>query len=323
PTGGGMRNTFGATSFGREDLPLPTWQEEYALDEFDTQLNDFISVGADFRTLLFYQDSPVSPRLSFFQMQSDLYVSARILKRTSIYLNKGLGNRFEAFGIAGILPLNGYVKVGWFAPAYGLRMDDHNIFVREKTLFGFGGGQDAGIEFGLSPGPVTLTAGISNGSIGDRDDNKRKALLGRAETRFRFAPVNVHLGGSYYNNPGPNSTLTLYGAFVMVTVGNSLTLMGEVDQRREYSPATGLTTSGLITFLEANYLLMPGIDLKVGYDFFDPDIDFKTGSQSRIYFGVEVFPLPGIEVRPLYVIRKEVPVDVRNDQLIVMLHLYL
>ena len=36
PTGGGMRNAFGAASYGREDLPIPTWQDEYGLDGFST-----------------------------------------------------------------------------------------------------------------------------------------------------------------------------------------------------------------------------------------------------------------------------------------------
>lgn len=321
PTGGGLRNAFGATSYGPEELPIPTWQEEFALEEFSTQLNDFISVGADFRTLFFSQDAGNTSRVSFFQMQSDLYMSARIAKRTFVYLNKGIGSRFEAFGLAGILPMNGYVKAGWFVPNSGLRMDDHNIVTRDKTLFPFGGGHDAGIEVAMSPGIFTLTASITNGTLADRDDNKLKAILGRAETRFGFAGMNFHVGGSYYNNAGSGGVTSILAAFGTMSIANNLTVLAEVDQKRVFSG--GVKTLSSIWFVEADYVVTQGIDLKAGVDFYDPDTRFTTGTQSRIFFGFELFPISGLELRPLYVINKEEPTDSKNNQILVLLHFFL
>src|SRR3972149_2588369 len=105
PSRAGMRNAFGAASYGREDLPIPTWQDEYSLDGFSTQLTPFVSIGADFRMLYFSQQTgPTTSRNSFFQMQSDLYVSLQLAKRTFLYLNRGNAGRFEAFGVAGVPP---------------------------------------------------------------------------------------------------------------------------------------------------------------------------------------------------------------------------
>lgn len=323
PTGGGQRNAFG-TSYGQEDLPIPTWREDFAIEEFSTQLNDVISIGANFRTLYFSQQtSPTTSRNSFFQMQSDLYVSARIAKKTLIYLNRGNGSRFEAFGLAGILPLDGYVKAGWYVPNFGIRTDDHNIFTREKSLFAFGGGHDAGVEFGISPGMFDITVGVSNGVNGDRDDNRFKAITARGEARIAVGDVHLRGGGSYYNNATTTGVRTLLGVHATASLGGNLTLLGEFIQRREFSAATRIKTYANILYVEADYLLMPGLDAKIGYEFFDPDTKYATGAESRIVIGFEFYPISGVELRPLYVLRKETPTDVKNDQMILMLHLYL
>lgn len=323
PTGGGLRNAFG-TSYGQEDLPIPTWREDFALEEFSTQLNENISVGANFRTLYFYQQtSPTTSRNSFFQMQSDLYLSARLAKKTVLYLNRGNGSRFEAFGIAGVLPMDGYIKAGWFVPNFGIRVDDHNIFTRDKTAFAFGGGQDAGVEVGFSPAFFDFTVGIMNGAMADRDDNSLKSLLARGEARLTLSGVHLRGGGSYYNNANPAGVRTYLGVHGIASVGGNLTVLGEFIQRRDFSNATRIKTYANILYVEANYLLMQGVDAKVGYEFFDPDTKYTTGTESRIVIGLELYPISGVELRPLYVLRKEQPTEISNDQFIVMMHLYL
>lgn len=321
PTGGGLRNAFGV-SYGQDELPIPTWRDQFALEEFSTQLSDIVSIGANFRTLYFSQQTgPSTSRSSFFQMQADLYVSARLAKKTFLYLNRGIGNRFEAFGVAGILPLDGYVKAGWFVPAFGLRTDDHNIFTRDRTLFAFGGGQDAGVEVGLSPGLFEFTAGVTNGATGDRDDNTFRAIMGRGEVRFKLGTVNLRGGGSYYNNPRPTSAVTLLSTHGTVSLKDNLTILAEYVQRRTL--ANNVKTFANIFYVEADYLLMQGLDLKVGYEHYDPDTRFTTGAESRIVLGLEVYPISGVEFRPLYVIRREEPTDAANNQFILMMHLYL
>jgi hypothetical protein len=324
PSGGGMRNTFGAASYGREDLPVPTWQDGYELDGFSTQLTPFVSIGADFRMLYFSQQTgPSTSRNSFFQMQSDLYLSLQLAKKTYIYLNRGNAGRFEAFGLAGVLPANGYIKAGWFVPNFGLRSDDHNIFTREKTLFAFNGGQDAGIEAGIFPGIFAFTASVTNGATADRDNNGFKALLGRGEVRTEFVGNKVRVGGTYYNNAHSAGVTTLQGIHGMATLGENLTVLGEFVKRREYVNAAGRKTLSSIFYFEADYVITQGVDLKAGYEFYDPDTRYATGTESRIVLGVEFFPLPGVELRPMYVLRNEKPTDSSNNQFLALLHLYL
>ena len=255
-------------------------------------------------------------------MQSDLYVNLQLAKKTFLYLNRGNAGRFEAFGVAGVLPENGYVKAGWFVPNFGLRSDDHNIFTREKTLFAFGGGQDAGIEVGVSPGMFTLTASVTNGATTDRDNNGFKALLGRGEVRTEIVGAKVRVGGSYYNNAHSTGVTTLQGAHGALSLGENLTVLGEFVKRREYSNATNRRVLSSILYFEADYVVTQGVDLKAGFEFYDPDTRYQTGTESRIVFGVEFFPLPGVEVRPMYVLRTEKPTDSSNDQFLAHLHFY-
>lgn len=324
PTGGGMRNAFGASDFGREDLPIPTWRDQFALDGFSTQLSKFIAIGADVRTLYFYQQTgPGTARNSFFQMQSDLYLSATISKKVLIYLNRGNAGRYEAFGLAEILPLKGYVKAGWFVPNFGLRVDDHTIFTREKTLFANGAGQDAGVEVGVSPGMFSFTMSVTNGAVTDRDDNGFKAVLARGDANMSVAGIHLRVGGSYYNNAHSAGVTTLLGVHGTASLGENLTLLGEFVKKREYVNTTLTKTLSSIAYVEADYVLTQGIDLKLGYEFFDPNTRYKTGTESRIVMGLEFFPLSGVELRPEYVIRTETPNDTPNDQFLMMLHLYL
>lgn len=88
PSGGGMRNPGGVT-YGREELPVPTWSEELGLEDFSTALTNFVSVGADVRTLFFYQQGSTEDQNALFQMQGDLYINLQLAKKVNVYFDKG------------------------------------------------------------------------------------------------------------------------------------------------------------------------------------------------------------------------------------------
>lgn len=343
PTGAGMRNVYGSTSYGREALPIKSWQEDYALDEFSTQLTDFISYGLDFRFLYFYQkkNNPDATRSSFFPMQMDVYFNMKVSKKVNVYVNPAFGSenvslpRYEVFGIANILPLDGYIKAGRFTPSYGLRIDDHNLYVREKTPFRNNQGQGAGIEVGLNPGPLFLMASAMNAS-GERDAGLPKAIIAKAEARFSFDKANVLLGGSSFNKiEAGDEKVNLLGGYGVISWDANLVWMGAFEYIRGNSG--DLATSGerlggysggdvkqyAMTF-EADYVVTQGIDLKLIYDFFDPNADLKTGTATRYSFGFEFFPVSGVEVRPLYRYTNDtVSPGRKTSDVQVLLHFYL
>jgi hypothetical protein len=336
PSGGGMRQEFGAR-YGRETLPVPTWSSELGLDDFTTKLTEFVSIGADFRTLYFTQQRPdtgppprsVTGSNAFWQMQGDIYMHFKLAKKVSIYLDKGLYSGFEIFGLLNILPANGHIKIGKFTPNYGLKLDDHRAYVRQYT--GFSAEVDpsrasfvlTGAEVGFSPGPLTVMGGVYNSVDGfGAGTGNNKAVLGRVEGMFTLTEdVHGGIGGNVFSKKiAGDITTTLLGGFGSFSFGD-LTLLGEADFIKVKNPASDVT--GLATFVELNYVLTPGVDLKLGYDFYDPDKDLKTGSLSKYSVGLEFFPLPGVEIRPVYRFVKDEPVDVKNNEYQLLLHFYL
>jgi hypothetical protein len=323
PSGGGMRSAGGVT-YGREELPVPTWSEEFALDEFSTQLTDFIGIGADARTLFFYQQDPTEDNNAFFQMQGDIYLNLRLAKKVNLYVDKGLYSGFEIFGQANVIPANGFIKAGKFVPNYGLKLDEHRAYIREYTGLSQETGSPyfTGAEVAISPGGATVTGGIYNSADGrGASTGSDKAFLGRAEGLYEVSDdVVVGVGGNILYKDvqgGKNVFVGGLGSFSYDT----FTLTGEVDMLRK--DESGAKTDGLVIYGEADYMVVQGLDLKVIYDFYDPDLDVKTGSFSRYSFGFEFFPIAGVEVRPLYRINQEDPTDSTNDEFHLLLHFYL
>lgn len=317
PSGGKMRQAFGVR-YGREELPVPTWSQEFEMEDVSNLIGNVLGIGADMRTLYYTQHG----NNAFFMMQGDLYVNLRLAKKISLFMDKGLNSSYELFGLLSILPANGYIKLGRFLPDYGTKLDDHTTFIRTYTGFSaeLGRPELTGAEAAVSPGPFTITGGIYNTTeaLAGSGSNK-KAFLGRVEGMFGLADhVNLSLGANYFGNgtlssavtsraasdvgvnvtaPGTAGENTLMGGFGSFSY-HDLTLFGEVDYMQTKS--SGVTTKGLITYLEADYPVVAGVDLKVAYDFYDPDKEVKSGSISRYSAGLEFFPISGVEVRPVY-----------------------
>jgi len=325
PTGGAMRQPNGV-QYGREQLPVPTWSKEYVLEDFSNVITNVLGVGADFRTLYFSRQVPgAAARSGFYQMQGDLYLNLRIAKKVNFFLKKGLRNGFEAYGLFNILPASGHVKVGKFLPNYGTRIDDHTAYIRQVTGMSPEQGrvERTGLEAAVSPGPFTLTGGIYNADEGDLPPtSSSKAFLGRLEGMFTLAPeLFLGLGGNVLTKKVAGVTSTFYGGMGSFSWGG-LTLFGEVDLVK-YKYPVGATISGLVTYIEADYVVTPGLDLKLAYDFHDFDLDYKTGTIARYSIGLEFFPLSGVELRPIYRIVKENPNSGNKNELDLLLHLYL
>jgi hypothetical protein len=324
PSGGGMRQAFGV-QYGRDELPVPTWSDEFGLDDFSTKLSEFVSVGADFRTLFFYQQQPVSSTNAFFQMQGDLYMNLRLAKKVNMYLDKGLYGGFEIFGLLNVLPANGYVKLGKFLPNYGLKIDDHRTFIRNYTGFSPEGRTSGGVpeltgaEVAVSPGPFTVTGGLYNAKdqIGAATQST-KAYLARADGIFKLSDdMNLGVGGNVFGTKMGGINTTIAGGLGSFSYHN-LTVLEEAD----WIVTEGASPDALVTLSEVDYMVTQGLDLKFMYEFYDQDIDLKTGATSRYTVGCEFFPIAGIEVRPLYRISNESLNEVKNNEFNLVVHFF-
>ncbi len=323
PTGGEMRQTFGV-QYGRDQLPVPEWSKDFEMEDFSNILTNVLGVGADFETLYFSRKQDGINTNGFFEMQGDIYLNFKLAKNITMFLNKGLYSGFEIFGLLHILPASGYVKIGKFLPAFGTRIDDHTTYIRTKTGFSpeFGRPERTGAEVAVSPGAFTLIGGIYNAQDGfGAAQGNEKAFLGRGEGMFKLAEdIHLGLGANIYSwkTLGGFST-SLIGGLGSFSYKN-YTVFGEVDQIKN-NGASGIT--GIVTYVEGDFMVIQGVDLKLAYDFYDPDKDVKSGAQSRYSVGVEFFPISGVEVRPLYRITKTEPVDTKFDEFDLIIHFYL
>jgi hypothetical protein len=339
PSGGMMRQAYGV-QYGREQLPVPAWSKDYSIDDFSNLLGNVLGIGADFQTLYFSQQSTTATTSAFWQMQGDLYLNLRVARKVNLFLSKGLYNGFTAFALLDVLPARGSIKVGKFTPAYGTNIDDHTTFIRTYTGFSpeLSRPELTGLEATLSPGPVTIMGGVYNSADGFGSAvGNSKAFLGRAEAMLGGDnSVHIGFGGNvYYNAIIPQSVLqridgvaavavagtpksTLYGGFGSVAI-SQLAIFGEADWMTIRSDLPD--TKSFVCYLEADYPVVTGVDVKVAYDFFDPDVNLKTGTITRYSVGVEFFPLPGVEVRPLYRTFRGANISQKNE-VDVLLHLY-
>jgi len=313
----------GGVTYGREELPVPTWSEDLALEEFSTELSKFVSVGADVRTLFYStQDPDVN---TFFQMQGDVYLNFRLAKKVNIYLDKGLYSGFEIFGLLNILPANGFIKAGKFTPDYGMKLDDHTTYIREFTGLSAQTGSPyfTGAEVGIAPGIFSVTGGVYNAIDGGNrpPSTSDKAYLGRGDVRFQLSDdIHLGVGANILYKEAADGKTKYYGGLGSFSWKN-VTLLGEVDLLE--SDLAGVRKTGVVGYGEADWMVIQGLDLKFIYDFYDQDKDLATGSVSRYSAGLEFFPLPGVEVRPLYRIPVEDPTDTKNNEFDLILHFYL
>jgi hypothetical protein len=326
-----MRQAFGE-QYGREQLPVPAWSKDFGIDDFSNLIGNALGVGADLRTLYFAQQGRSGAwNDAFFQMQGDLYLNFRVAKKISLFLNKGLYSGFEAFALLNVLPASGHIKVGKFIPNFGTKIDDHTAYIRTYTGFSpeLTRPELTGIEVAVAPGGLTITGGFFNATDGfGTGTGNRKAYLGRVEYMLSAgSDVHLSLGANVFGNGMPRPPLptaidamqTVAGAFGALSVGQ-LTLFGETDWIRSKGGGQP-EPRAFVAYAEADYPLVTGVDLKVAYDFYDPDTDLKTGTASRYSVGVEFFALPGVEVRPIYRVVDGSAASLKSE-FDMLLHLY-
>ncbi|MBI3873087.1 MAG: hypothetical protein HY304_08450 [candidate division Zixibacteria bacterium] len=305
PTGGGMRTSYLSQFIAPSELawkPLPAHDQSRFPKP---QINDQISVGTDLRLLYLGTNNTTTNAgkldNTFFQMQGDVYLAFQPDPQFLIYLDKGLYGGFETFAQARILSAHGYLKAGQFVPDLGWRWDDHTHFTREKLGLGFPGATDAGVEVGINPGPLVATAGVFNGASGGMFDADRyKAIVSRFLYRWRIRRLQAALGGSTRWNRTADLRERLWGIQGQASWG-PLSYTGDVYWQGLDSVAnSGPRNWSLVLTEEVVYRAHRGLELYIGYDFRDPDLDRATGAQYYVTFGSRLYPRHFLSIEPMY-----------------------
>jgi hypothetical protein len=346
PSGGGMRNRYGRYVYGPTQLPLGYPRQLGLSAPLDVDIGSTLAFGADARVAFIEQrprDPAATPMRTLFQMQADLYVAATPFDGLTLYYDRGAYGSFEATALyqfnikspatsgcqgsdceaedddhevdVSSPSFSGYVKVGRFMPAYGLRIPNHNVFTRQEIGFG-PRDKDVGAEVGFYLGPFLVQAAVVNGAGSEPmlDDNLSKGYVGRAEFLTRIGALRLMAGGSFYFNESGNK-LEVRGTTVDnrakqlragVHLGAALgrfAYLGEADVAKVDPGESNKSTakeSSFRSYQELAVLLVRGVDLTLNYEFREPNMDLKSGRAHRVAAGFEVHPVPYAEIKALY-----------------------
>lgn len=297
-TGGGNRSMYGAI-YAQTQLPMKPGTV------VSKAVTDFLQIGWDLRVEASGTFKESTPRTSVGLDVAQVYAAAELLdQRLVFYIDQTVGPERavarEAFGMVKRLPAAGYVKAGKFLLPYGLRLQDDNEYVRERTGFSYQT-PDQGVELGLEPGPLAIAVALTNGSAGAAENDDGKQVTSSAAVVFR----RFRLGASASLNDQTGTRREVVGGFGGVSVG-PVVLLGELDYVRD-KPATGDTTRQLVAYGEADWLVVRGLNAKVTYGWLDPDMDVPENERIRARFGLEFFPVPFLRFAGFYTLLDDIP----------------
>ncbi len=284
PAGGGPRTLYASQMIVPEELSFSRYEPE-AIAGIRPDLTPAVSVGLDLRNLLLYAEGGRGDQIS---MQAEAHVVVEADENLTAFLTLGDDGAQEYGGIAYVLPLDGYIKVGRFTPDYGWRWDDHFMASR-RYLLAPGGSSDPGYlrQAGIEVGAHTQTFEIT-GSLLDDIDPEKESYAGRLVLRHSPGSMNLALGTSYLRQEGSlqqPQRMRAWGAFGYASLGPA-TWVFEVDETGDG------VHEGLLISQELTWRLRQGLHLRGTYSFQDPDHHQETGARDRWGVGVDLLATP-------------------------------
>jgi hypothetical protein len=358
PTGAGIRNSYGS-KYSRDELFMKFLKKQNEESELNPQITKGLRIGADMR-MIFIDDQIAEgfPNFNtFFQMQGDLYVHAKMNRYLNLVIAPGLyipntygpnplPTKYEIYGMIGDLPAGLYLKAGRFIPNFGIKIPEHRSFNRQFNDFYTPYASDAGLEIGIAPSFFTLTAGLSNGSSIDKygtrnnsfDFDNQKQFTASGD--FRWVSKNGKftggLGGSFLTNPfkydpqnNINALRQIAAGFFSIGLFERIALLGEFDYNRLDIRDSLSTRSDFQTmFAELDIRVVKGLEVKFQFENYDPQLGIKDGplERRRYSFGLEFFPLTGLEIETIFrvvdepgkttdpVTGQETDIDIKNNE---------
>ena len=323
PTGRAMRHGYGSQFFAPTYLSYKPVSAE-ALERLKPELSESVTIGADLRTI-FMDESVHEDTLdtrggltgpyttntgTIAVMAASIYLSFEPSEKVELYYAQNLftTSRFEAFGVAKVLPLHGFVKVGKFQENYGWAFADHTAYVRTGLWSGYDGGTGivnppsppgygVGGQIGLRPKSFDVSASFTDNADfaypGPMDTQKRWFARVMAQQGIESMGLQFSAGGSWFHSPptsNPNppyqrniaTKQSAWGGFAgigwqgIVMEGYdkgfgflTTSLLFEYD-RKAWWPFTtpSPVTSGYST-TQLNVMVKPGLWLVGAYDWLD------------------------------------------------------
>jgi hypothetical protein len=297
PTGGGERTPFGDI-FAQSVLPAK--HLDTGADVWTGALNRFISIGGDLRyEFLAVQQPGIRTTNQFDLEQARVYLEASVIPdRLLVYVDEqvapgGAVNQ-EAWGMYWSADHTWYVKGGQMYLPFGLRLQDDTALINQVSGVDMSV-PDKGVEVGWEKGHWDAQLAVSNGtSDGATGGNgKQESLqLQYVETRWR-AGIAANFNGA--DAQGSRDAYGIFGGFRTGPIAWLAEL--DLDTNHALPPGPGGGQKELATLLEANYAVARGNNIKVTYEYRDPDREALDNRQRRWSFVYELTPIQFVQLR--------------------------
>lgn len=319
PSGGGKRTVYGNV-YGQTELPA----RKLDMGRIWTgEIGKYFALGGDIRGGFDELDVPGQPstseteleklvvyaQLSPFPKYLTLYVDARLRPDDPVvreqYARLTLpGGRWS-------------VRAGDFYLPYGLRLQDDGAFIRQVSGINFNT-PDTGWEIGFEQGQWSTQLAVTRGTAGgpEVDSGKQYSLrVARVKPGWR-------VGASFNLNDAKVGDRQMQNVFAGIKTG-PVAWLAEIGYIIDDGTPTGrrqLWTS----LVEANYGYRKGHNLKLTYEWFDPDDGVSEDEQTRISAVWEYTPFQFLQGRIGYRSYDGIPQNpVQNrEQLFAELHIY-
>ena len=290
PSGGGKRNVFG-TLYARNQISahavdLVEGRAPWTGDVFSR----WFAVGGDFRGGYESVETPGFPDESETEVsRTTVYAEFKMLPNLlSLYVDQKVApddsETREAYLL--LTPMQGKFtfKAGQMFVPFGLRIEDDNAFVRQVTGVNFLTPDD-GIEFGVELAKWSAQIAAIEGP--DGSDNQYSASAAYVQPKWR-------LGASV------NTSADAFGDRTMQSIFGGLKT-GPISWLAEWSLVTDESPFQerdlYATLLEGNWRVRKGHNLKVTYEFLEPNEDRDEDQQERYSLVWEYSPLQFMQSR--------------------------
>ncbi len=335
PTGGGKRTEYG-TLYGNSTLPAGRLENLFggaaklnagkgtAAPGWDGRITDYLAVGADLRTS--FQATEVrntAGQRAFSHERTSVYFDVRVIPNLlSLYVDTrvGPGNAFnrESYLLLRSKQQAVYLKAGRFFLPYGLRLEDDSAFIRQVSGINFNSSDD-GIEGGWTQGPWSVQLALTNGASGGAETNTGKQVSLLTNLVYSGWRVGASLNT---NSDGGGASRDMGNVFAGLRTG-IVSWLGELDYFVERGAATGQRKS-YAGLLEANTEVAQGHNLKLTYEFYDPDRAVSQDHRNRYSLVWEYTPFQAVQLRIGYRQNNGIPQsNLQNTKnLFVQMHAY-
>ena len=319
--GGGKRTAFG-TAYAHNELARRVVSLDGAGAAWTGEVNRWLAVGADLRAGFDYVDTPgLEERSEFEVSRGSVYAELRAIPSLlTFYVDEQIapGGTLNREAYALLTPANGKytVKAGKFFLPYGLKLQDDTAFVRQVTGMNLAT-PDNGVEFGLELDKWSAQFAVSNGTAGAPDNDSGKQMSATAS----YVDPRWRIGASYNSNNADLGDRDMQSVFAGLRTG-PIAWLAEIDYITDDVP--GGEQDRKVSLLEGNWRIVKGHNLKLSYEFHDPDDAVDEDQRERYSLVWEYSPFQLLQSRVGIRAYNGVPnnAGTNRDELFAELHVY-